>query len=166
MRPKRMMRCLTKRVLAGRMQASDSSPQPAHCFRPNTLHEVTCHGRSHPQNSSDTDVCDTSDRHPVHCLCDVYDGPRRYDDAAGVTMSDLKCVTFVNASVGYAAGSAGTVVKTTDGGTTWAVVRSGDSLDLTGVTFWNATRESRSHPTEPSSVRLTVVVPGRFEVLI
>ncbi|MHB8706446.1 MAG: OmpL47-type beta-barrel domain-containing protein, partial [Coriobacteriia bacterium] len=56
-----------------------------------------------------------------------------------IPIVDLKAVTFPSSSVGYAAGALGTIVKTTDGGSSWAAVRSGDSLDFTGLAFWSTT---------------------------
>ena len=57
---------------------------------------------------------------------------------AGVTTAHLYCLDFVDASVGYAAGAGGTVIKTTDGGLTWTAVRSGDTLEFRGISFLNA----------------------------
>ena len=46
----------------------------------------------------------------------------------------LHALTFASASVGYAAGDSGTVLKTTDGGATWLPAASpGPDLSLTGV---------------------------------
>ena len=55
--------------------------------------------------------------------------------AATAAAPDLRCVTFVDASTGYAAGDAGTVLKTVDGGLHWTTVRSGDAYDFRGVSF-------------------------------
>lgn len=59
---------------------------------------------------------------------------------AAVTTANLNCVDFVDASTGYAAGAAGTIIKTTNGGVTWIVVRSGDTIDFRGISFINATQ--------------------------
>ncbi|MBE0477205.1 MAG: hypothetical protein IBX62_08930, partial [Coriobacteriia bacterium] len=53
--------------------------------------------------------------------------------AAPVTTADLRAVAFADASVGYAVGTGGTIVRTVDGGATWAVTRSGGGYDLRGV---------------------------------
>ncbi|MCL4079377.1 cell wall-binding repeat-containing protein [Coriobacteriia bacterium Es71-Z0120] len=50
---------------------------------------------------------------------------------------DLKAVTFLDASTGFAAGANGVIAKTTDGGDNWTVVRSG-SEDFRGIVFWNS----------------------------
>ena len=43
--------------------------------------------------------------------------------------------TFINEREGYAAGTAGTILKTTDGGTTWLVLSSGTDATLNSVCF-------------------------------
>lgn len=60
--------------------------------------------------------------------------------AARVTTAHLKAVTFIDANVGFAAGSGSTILKTTDGGLTWRVVNGGGSLDFRGISFYNASR--------------------------
>ncbi len=58
---------------------------------------------------------------------------------AGVTTADLTCVTFVTASLGFAAGASGTIIKTTDGGETWVKLTSGTTIaDFRGIAFWSA----------------------------
>ena len=59
--------------------------------------------------------------------------------SAAVTTANLYCLDFVDASTGYAAGAGGTVIKTTNGGLTWTLVRSGDSLEFRGISFVSAT---------------------------
>lgn len=59
--------------------------------------------------------------------------------AATITTANLNCVDFVDSNVGFAAGSAGTILKTVNGGTSWRVVRSGDTLDFRGISFVSAT---------------------------
>lgn len=54
------------------------------------------------------------------------------------TTQDLYGVHFVSADVGYVAGAAGTVLKTTDGGTTWEDVSPGVGDDLYDVYFFDA----------------------------
>ena len=49
--------------------------------------------------------------------------------------NDLNCVRFVNENTGYAAGAAGTIMKTTDGGLTWALQHSGTTADLNSLYF-------------------------------
>ncbi|MGB4593833.1 MAG: YCF48-related protein, partial [Coriobacteriia bacterium] len=56
----------------------------------------------------------------------------------GVTFADLTCVTFPSASVGYAAASDGTIVRTTNGGATWADVKTGGGQAFVGIAFWDA----------------------------
>lgn len=58
---------------------------------------------------------------------------------AGVTTANLKCLDFVDANTGFAAGTAGTILKTTDGGLTWNIVRAGDLLDFRSIDFMSAT---------------------------
>lgn len=58
--------------------------------------------------------------------------------ASAVTSANLKCVHFVSPTVGYAGGTAGTILKTTDAGLTWSTVRSGDTLDIRSIDFWDA----------------------------
>ena len=53
------------------------------------------------------------------------------------TTQDLQAVHFVNADVGYAAGAAGTVVKTTDGGATWTDVSLSLGLDIQDLYFFD-----------------------------
>jgi len=50
--------------------------------------------------------------------------------------ADLKSVTFVSSTVGYACGTGGTVVKTIDGGLTWSNSNSGiSSVQLNSISF-------------------------------
>jgi len=52
------------------------------------------------------------------------------------TSSDLKSVTFVNSTVGFACGTSGTVVKSTNGGLTWFNSNSGiSSVQLNSISF-------------------------------
>ncbi len=57
---------------------------------------------------------------------------------SGTVTSNLRCVTFVDSTTGYAAGASGTIIKTTDAGASWRVVRSGDAYDFRGVSFSDA----------------------------
>ena len=52
---------------------------------------------------------------------------------------DLNDVVFVSTSVGYAVGRAGTILTTTDGGTTWSPEHSTTAANLMGVSFCDAT---------------------------
>ncbi len=45
----------------------------------------------------------------------------------------LRAVHFVNATTGTAVGEAGTILRTTDGGSSWVIQTSGTTLPLTGV---------------------------------
>lgn len=59
----------------------------------------------------------------------------------GTVTANLRCVTFVNANVGYAAGSSGVIIKTQDAGSTWSLLRtggSGDDYDLRSISFADA----------------------------
>ena len=62
---------------------------------------------------------------------------RRPRTTSGEGLSDVK---FVGASRGWAVGTAGLVLRTTDGGAHWTRLRSGVSESLTGVCFTSATR--------------------------
>lgn len=59
---------------------------------------------------------------------------------AGVTTANLRCVDFVDSTTGFAAGAAGTIIKTTNGGLSWSIVRSGDLLDFWGIDFVTASQ--------------------------
>jgi photosystem II stability/assembly factor-like uncharacterized protein len=54
------------------------------------------------------------------------------------TAQTLHAVHFVSADVGYVAGDAGTVLKTTDGGATWTDVSPGILRDFYGLYFFDA----------------------------
>jgi len=58
--------------------------------------------------------------------------------ASAITTANLKCLEFVTSTLGFAGGSSGTILKTTDGGATWEVVRSGGTLDIRAIDFWDA----------------------------
>jgi len=57
----------------------------------------------------------------------------------GSVTSDLRCVTFVDSSTGFAAGASGVILKTTNAGASWRKVRSGDTFDFRGISFSDAT---------------------------
>jgi len=40
------------------------------------------------------------------------------------------CVNFVDANLGYAVGNVGTILKTTDGGSSWSILASGSTSIL------------------------------------
>ena len=48
-------------------------------------------------------------------------------------------MAFSDATHGWAVGTVGTILATTDGGVTWSKQNSGSGLRLTGVTFADAT---------------------------
>jgi len=50
----------------------------------------------------------------------------------------LTSVFFTDLNHGCAVGEAGTIIKTTDGGTTWTLQNSGTTLRLTSVAFINS----------------------------
>ena len=54
------------------------------------------------------------------------------------TTSWLMAVSFVDASHGWAVGTGGTILATSDGGATWTAQRSGTSQALEGVAFVDA----------------------------
>jgi len=54
------------------------------------------------------------------------------------TTNDLKSVCFPIANKGYAVGTGGTILKTTDGGETWMTQVSGTTKDLFSLCFTNA----------------------------
>ncbi|MFH1311994.1 MAG: YCF48-related protein [Candidatus Eisenbacteria bacterium] len=51
------------------------------------------------------------------------------------TLVDLRGTCFVDISTGYAVGQSGTILKTTDGGSTWNLQTSGTFPDLSGTFF-------------------------------
>ena len=57
--------------------------------------------------------------------------------ASGVTTGDLRSVTFVSATTGFAAASDGVIVKTVDGGESWTQVRTADAYSFRGIDFWD-----------------------------
>ena len=57
------------------------------------------------------------------------------------TLSTLRAVSFADASAGLAVGDGGTLLRTADGGSSWAVVGSSVSSDLRSVAF----ASDRSH---------------------
>ena len=52
---------------------------------------------------------------------------------------DLKAVMFLDGSTGWAVGAGGTILKTMDGGATWAAQVSGTTTNLSSVDFVSAT---------------------------
>ncbi|HKW96473.1 MAG TPA: YCF48-related protein [Bryobacteraceae bacterium] len=64
----------------------------------------------------------------------------RWDNQASGVEDDLLSVSFVNQQVGYAAGKANTILKTTDGGKTWArLLESRDGVDFHSIVFTSPT---------------------------
>jgi photosystem II stability/assembly factor-like uncharacterized protein len=55
------------------------------------------------------------------------------------TTSDLRGVYLLDSGVGYAAGDAGTILKTTDAGMTWGTLASGTTKALYDIYFFNDT---------------------------
>ena len=47
--------------------------------------------------------------------------------------SDLRCIKFIDANIGFVVGKTGRVLKTTDSGTTWITQSSGTSNDLNSI---------------------------------
>jgi hypothetical protein len=54
------------------------------------------------------------------------------------TLRDLYSVSFSNVDIGSAVGEYGTILRTTNGGTTWTMQTSGTVNDLIGVSFTDA----------------------------
>ena len=52
--------------------------------------------------------------------------------------NSLGSVKFINTSTGWAVGSLGTILRTTNGGTTWTLQLSGTTNNLSGVSFTDA----------------------------
>jgi photosystem II stability/assembly factor-like uncharacterized protein len=55
------------------------------------------------------------------------------------TVQNLNSIQFINAQTGYAAGSAGTVIQTTNGGLNWITLNTGSSVELRSIYFINST---------------------------
>jgi photosystem II stability/assembly factor-like uncharacterized protein len=49
------------------------------------------------------------------------------------TTQQLNSISFINSQTGYAAGVSGTIIKTTNGGTTWTALTSGVSVELKSI---------------------------------
>ncbi len=50
----------------------------------------------------------------------------------------LRDVSFIDANIGIAVGTGGTILRTTDGGATWVSQSSGTTIALMGVSFFGA----------------------------
>lgn len=59
---------------------------------------------------------------------------------SGTVTSDLRCVTFVDATTGFAAGASGVILKSTDAGASWRSVGPGGTYDFRGISFSDSTR--------------------------
>ncbi len=68
---------------------------------------------------------------PITALAVPVDG--------GAVTSDLRCVTFVDPSTGFAAGASGVILKTVNAGASWRTVRSGGPYDFQGISFDDTT---------------------------
>jgi len=76
---------------------------------------------------------------PTFAATDLTAAPAVVAPAA-IPAVDLKCVTFVDASTGFAAGANGTIIKTTDGGENWVPLNTGTTTaDFRGLAFWSTT---------------------------
>ena len=71
----------------------------------------------------------------------------------------INAVSFVNSSTGWAVGIGGTILKTTDGGNTWAAQVSGTSFNLEGVKFVDAL-QLFSHLANIGDTRSLVIHPA------
>lgn len=54
------------------------------------------------------------------------------------TSSNLKSIFFINLQTGFSAGTAGTMIKTTNGGANWSPLTTGLSVDINSVCFINS----------------------------
>jgi photosystem II stability/assembly factor-like uncharacterized protein len=61
-----------------------------------------------------------------------------FPQGLGPTNQDLSDVCFIDTYTGTAVGTAGTIIRTTDGGTTWEIQSSGTANSLSGVSFTDA----------------------------
>ena len=75
----------------------------------------------------------------VLCLAFAGTAFAGWNSQTSNTTEDLNNLTFADASTGWAVGTNGTIVATSDGGTTWASQDSGVSLDLCGIDAVSAT---------------------------
>ena len=66
------------------------------------------------------------------------DGGSTWTPQAAPTGADLRSVDFLDASIGWAVGEAGTILKTTDGGATWTPQAAPTNADLRSVDFLDA----------------------------
>ena len=66
--------------------------------------------------------------------------------------TDLFELDFLNANTGYACGTYGIIIKTTDGGTTWVQQYSNVSLDLTSIRFLDLNTGFSTGGTVPGNV--------------
>jgi len=55
------------------------------------------------------------------------------------TTQNLNAIYFIDAETGFACGAAGTIIKTTNGGTNWSVLISGSSAEIRSIHFFNST---------------------------
>src|SRR3954452_17387730 len=68
------------------------------------------------------------------CAC-VNFASAQWSKLTSPTTNDLYAVSFNNERFGYAVGAKGTFLRTNDGGATWTVLPSPDSLDIKSVTI-------------------------------
>ena len=73
------------------------------------------------------------------CTTELYAQQGWYAQSSGTTAT-LYAVSFTDAITGTVVGSGGTILRTTDGGTTWTPQRSGTTEHLRKVSFTDASR--------------------------
>lgn len=54
------------------------------------------------------------------------------------TTEDLKALQFLDANTGFAAGSNGTLIKTSDGGSNWTIIPTGITQTIRSLFFYDA----------------------------
>jgi photosystem II stability/assembly factor-like uncharacterized protein len=71
----------------------------------------------------------------IFMSCNLYS---QWTVLSSGTGSNLKTVFFINSAMGFAGGSAGTMLKTTNGGINWQPLTSGLSVDINSIHFYNS----------------------------
>ena len=88
------------------------------------------------------------------------------------TAMDLSAVCFTDANTGTAVGESGTILRTTDGGTTWTSQSNGTTVRLNGVCFTDANtgtavgRERETFSARPMAVHVDGPVERDNELLV
>ncbi|MCL6105891.1 MAG: YCF48-related protein [Actinobacteria bacterium] len=82
-------------------------------------------------------IVSTAGASPARQMLNTGAGPWEWVKP-NVQGSTINSVSFINASTGWAAGIGGTILKTTDGGSTWQAENSGTSYNLFSIDFTDA----------------------------